>query len=180
VDPVPRRDYLALGRVDAAVRVVLEATGRGEGEGAEMLCELAETLMRSGHEPTARGLWEQARAGFGDDVWVYVQAGIEYGDLGDHDTALTWLTAGIDLALRTGDPESALQQLVLLRAAALSATGQHRTTSRSVQGTPWHNRPPQGLRREDPDEGRQNSRQVDAGGVDGAGEGGSARPVAGR
>jgi hypothetical protein len=116
--------YLALGRVDDAVRVVLEATGRGEGEGAELLCELAETLMRSGHEPTARGLWERARAGFGDDVWVYVQAGIEFGDLGDHGAALTWLTAGIDLALRTGDPESALEQLVPLRAAALSAAGQ--------------------------------------------------------
>jgi Uncharacterised protein family (UPF0158) len=24
-------------------------------------------------------------------VWVYVQAGIEYADLGDHDTALAWL-----------------------------------------------------------------------------------------
>jgi hypothetical protein len=116
--------YLALGRVDDAVRVVLEATGRGEGEGAEMLCELAERLMRSGHEPTARGLWEQARAGFGGDVWVYVQAGIGYRDLGDHGTALTWLTPGIDLALRTDDPESALEQLVPLRAAALSAAGQ--------------------------------------------------------
>ena len=89
-----------------------------------MLCELAETLMRSGHETTARGLWERARAGFRDDVWVYVQAGIEYGDLGDHGTALTWLTAGVDLALRTGDPESALEQLVPLRAAALAVTGQ--------------------------------------------------------
>jgi hypothetical protein len=115
-------DYLAMGRVDDAVRVVLEATRRGEGEGAEMLCELAERLMRSGHEPTARDLWTQARAGFGQDVWVYVQAGIEYGDLGDPRTALTWLTPGVDLALRTGDPESALEQLVPLRAAALSAT----------------------------------------------------------
>jgi hypothetical protein len=117
-------DYLALGRAVDAARVVLEATGRGKGEGAVMLCELAERLMRSGREPTARGLWERARAGFGDDVWVYVQAGIEYGDMGDHGTALTWLTAGIDLALRTDDPESALEQLVPLRAAALSATGQ--------------------------------------------------------
>lgn len=117
-------DYLALGRVDDAVRVVLEATRRGDGEGAELLCELAERLMRSGHEPTARGLWEHARAGFGQDVWLYVQAGVEYGDLGDPATALTWLTPGIDLALRTGDPESALEQLVPLRAAALSAVGQ--------------------------------------------------------
>ena len=43
--------YLALGRVDDAVRTISDATGRGYAEGAEMLCELAEKLMRSGHEP---------------------------------------------------------------------------------------------------------------------------------
>ena len=70
-----------------------------------MLCELAEKLMRSGHEPQARSLWQQARAGYPDDVWIYVQAGIEYSDMGDHAEALDWLTAGLELALRTGDPE---------------------------------------------------------------------------
>ena len=38
--------------------------------------DLAEKLMRSGYEPQARLLWQQARAGYPDDVWVYVQAGI--------------------------------------------------------------------------------------------------------
>ncbi len=46
--------YLALGRVDNAVRTISDATRRGHAEGAEMLCELAEKLMRSGHEPQAR------------------------------------------------------------------------------------------------------------------------------
>ncbi len=32
----------------------------------------------------ARLLWQQARAGYPGDVWVYVQAGIGYGDIGDH------------------------------------------------------------------------------------------------
>ena len=58
-----------------------------------MLCELAEKLMRSGHEQ-ARPLWQQARADYSDDVWVYVEAGIEDGDLGDHAEALEWLTTG--------------------------------------------------------------------------------------
>ena len=39
--------YLALGRVDDAVRTIGDATRRGYAEGAEMLCELAEMLMRS-------------------------------------------------------------------------------------------------------------------------------------
>lgn len=88
-----------------------------------MLCELVEKLMRSGHESQARPLWDEARAGFPDDVWTYVQAGIEYGDMGNHATALTWLTPGMELALRTGDAESALEQLVPLRASCLSALG---------------------------------------------------------
>jgi hypothetical protein len=68
--------YLALGRVDDAVRTISDATRGGCAGGAEMLCELAEKLMRSGYEPQARLLWQQARAGYPDDVWVYVQAGI--------------------------------------------------------------------------------------------------------
>jgi tetratricopeptide (TPR) repeat protein len=115
--------YLALGRVDDAVRTIGKATRCGYAEGAEMLCELAEKLMRSGHEPQARSLWQQARAGYPDDVWIYVQAGIEYCDLGGYDEALDWLTAGLELALRTGDPESALERLRSLRASCLSALG---------------------------------------------------------
>jgi tetratricopeptide (TPR) repeat protein len=115
--------YLALGRVDEAVRTIRDATRRGYSEGAEGLCDLAEKLMRCGHEPPARSLWAQARADFPGDVWVYVQAGIAYADIGDHATALPWLTAGTELALRTGDPESALEQLVPLRASCPSAVG---------------------------------------------------------
>jgi tetratricopeptide (TPR) repeat protein len=126
--------YLALGRVDDAVRTISDATHRGYAEGAALLCELAEKLVRSGHEPQARLLWQQARAGYPDDVWVYVQAGIGYGEIGDHAAALEWLTTGLELALRTGDPESALDQLRPLRASCLSALGrpsgeiQERTT----------------------------------------------------
>jgi tetratricopeptide (TPR) repeat protein len=83
--------YLVLDHIDDAARVVREATAAGCGEDAVMLCWLAEKLIRGGHEPAARGLWAQAHADYPDDVWVYVQAGIEYGDLGDHVTALAWL-----------------------------------------------------------------------------------------
>ena len=79
--------------------------------------------MRSGYEPQARLLWQQARAGYPGDVWIYVQAGIGYGDIGDHARALEWLTTGLELALRTGDPESAVEQLRPLRASCLSALG---------------------------------------------------------
>jgi tetratricopeptide (TPR) repeat protein len=115
--------YLALGRVEDAIQTIRTAAREGHGDGAEMLCDLAETLMRSGREPQARPLWEEARADFPDDIWTYVQAGIEYGDIGDHATALAWLTPGMELALQTGDPESALEQLVPLRSSCLFALG---------------------------------------------------------
>jgi hypothetical protein len=43
--------YLALGRVDDAVRTISNTTRRGCAEGTEMPYELAEKLTRSGHEP---------------------------------------------------------------------------------------------------------------------------------
>jgi hypothetical protein len=66
-------------------------------------------------------VWQQARAGYPDDDWVYVQAGIGYGDIGDHAEALEWLTTGLELALRTGDPESAVEQLRPLRVLPVRA-----------------------------------------------------------
>ena len=56
--------YLALGWVEDAVRTISDATRSGHAEGAEMLCELAEKLKRSGYEPQARLLWQRARAGY--------------------------------------------------------------------------------------------------------------------
>ena len=47
-------------------------------------------------------------------------AGIGYGD---HAGTLEWLTTGLGLALRTGEPESALEQLRPLRASCQSALG---------------------------------------------------------
>ena len=41
----------------------------------------------------------------------------------DRTEALEWLTTGLELALRTGDPDSARGQLRPLRASCLSALG---------------------------------------------------------
>jgi hypothetical protein len=65
-----------------------------------------------------------------------MQAGIGYGDIGDHAGGLGWLTTGLELALRTGDPESALEQLRPLRASCLSALGRpsEEIQKRTAQG----------------------------------------------
>jgi hypothetical protein len=71
-----------------------------------------------------------------------MQAGIGYGDIGDHAGALEWLTAGLELALRTGDPESALEQLRPWRASCLSALGRPsgEIQERAAQGEQGGNR----------------------------------------
>ena len=123
--------YLTLGRVDDAVHTISNTTRRGYAEGTEMPCELAEKLTRSGHEPQARPLWQQARADYPDEVWIYVQAGIGYGDIGDHAEALEWLSTGLELALRTGDPKSALEQLRPARVLPVRARAPVRRNSRA-------------------------------------------------
>jgi hypothetical protein len=58
-----------------------------------------------------------------EDVWVDNNAGLKYGAVGEHEVALSWLTRGLELGVRTGDPERLEGQLRELRAASLSASG---------------------------------------------------------
>jgi hypothetical protein len=71
---------------------------------------------------------------------TWFDAGAWTGDIGDHAEALEWLTTGLELALRTGDPESPVEQLRPLRASSLSALGRpsdeiQQRAARGEQGT---------------------------------------------
>jgi hypothetical protein len=71
---------------------------------------------------------------------TWFDAGAWTDDIGDHAEALEWLTTGLELALRTGDPESAVEQLRPLRASCLSALGRpsdeiQQRAARGEQGT---------------------------------------------
>jgi hypothetical protein len=63
------------------------------------------------------------RADTPDDVWLYNNAGVEYAEIDDHESALTWLTQGLRLAMATGDPEGLVEQLADLREESLSELG---------------------------------------------------------
>ena len=56
-------------------------------------------------------------------MWLYNNAGLEYAAIGEHEIALGWLTNGLELAVRTGDPERLVGQLRALRAESLAALG---------------------------------------------------------
>ena len=112
--------YEQVGRTDdaiAAMRLAIAGGWRGRPDGR---CRIAELLMRAGRVAEATPLWDQVKADTPDDVWLYNNAGLEYADVGDDATALTWLTDGLELALGTGDPERLVDQLRNLRGAALS------------------------------------------------------------
>jgi tetratricopeptide (TPR) repeat protein len=116
-------EYERAGRVEdalAAMRQAIDAGWRGRPDGR---CRLAEILMRSGRAEEARPIWAQVKADTPDDVWLYNNAGLEHAAIGEHETALAWLTDGLRLALDTGDPERLVAQLVDLRAESLAALG---------------------------------------------------------
>jgi SEC-C motif len=114
----------SLGRFDEATAAAGEAITAGLVMRPDARCLRAEVLMGAGRVAEAAPIWAAVRAECPDDVWLYNNAGLEYADVGEHETALGWLTEGLQLALRTGDPERLIDQLTELRADSLHALGQ--------------------------------------------------------
>ena len=115
--------YDALGRYDEAITVMRRALQVGWSGEPDGRCRIAELLMRDGRVERATEIWEQVKVDTPDDVWLYNNAGLEYADIGDHDTALRWLTQGLQLAMTTDDPEGLVDQLADLRAESLAELG---------------------------------------------------------
>ena len=86
-------------------------------------CRLAEILLRAGRAAEAHRIFAEVKAETPDDVWLYNNAGLEYGAAGDHERAVAWLAEGLQLALDTGDPERLVAQMSDLRRESLAALG---------------------------------------------------------
>ena len=115
--------YDRMGRVEDALAQVDVLVERGYRCAPDPRCRRAEILMRHGRVSEAAPIWSEVLRDCPDDVWVFNNAGLEYGAIGEHEVALDWLTHGLKLALRTGDPERLVPQLRRLRAESLSALG---------------------------------------------------------
>src|SRR5581483_2633828 len=115
--------YDRTGQVEEALEQVDVLVERGYRCSPDPRCRRAEILMRHGRVGEAEPIWFEVLREFPDDVWVFNNAGLEYGAIGDHEIALHWLTRGLELALRTGDPERLVPQLGRLRADSLRALG---------------------------------------------------------
>lgn len=115
--------YDRLGRVEEALREADLLVELGYRSQPDPRCRRAEILTRHGRLSEAAEIWDAVAADTPDDVWVYNNAGLEYGAIDEHELALPWLTRGLELAIRSGDPERLVGQLRDLRAEALAKLG---------------------------------------------------------
>lgn len=116
-------EYETQGRGEDALVAADAAVGAGVRSSPDPRCLRAEILMRAGRVAEAEPIWSAVLADTPDDVWLYNNAGLEYAHAGDHEAALAWLTQGLQLALRTDDPERLVDQLSDLRQQSLDNLG---------------------------------------------------------
>jgi len=115
--------YAQLGRFADAIAAMERAIANGWRGTPDGRVHIAGLHLRAGQAEAARTLYAQVRVDTPDDVWLYNAVGMDYADAGDHRQALQWLTDGLDLALRTDDPEELVDQLADLRRECLDALG---------------------------------------------------------
>jgi hypothetical protein len=85
--------------------------------------DIAEFHLRAGRAEQAAAIWAELKAGDADDVWLYNAAGLSYNEVGNHALAVAWLGEGLELAMRTEDPEGIAAQLSGVRRRGLEALG---------------------------------------------------------
>ena len=115
--------YEGLGRTDDALATMQAAIDAGYTGAPDPRCRLAEILLRAGRAEEAHLIFTEVKAETPDDVWLYNNAGLEYGAARDHERAVVWLAEGLDLAIATGDRERLVAQMSDLRRASLAALG---------------------------------------------------------
>lgn len=132
--------YDRLDMVEDALRHADALVDLGYRSEPDPRCRRADILTRHGRLEEAAEIWNAVAADTPDDVWLYNNAGLEYGAIGEHELALAWLTRGLEIAISTGDPERLLDQLPGLRAESLAALGRDpdelQTATPSVMNEP--------------------------------------------
>jgi len=111
------------GRLDAAIEAWEQAIAAGYRSAPHPQANIAELLVEAGRRDEADAVYGRLRADCGEDVWLYNSAGHAYAAADDHDEALRWIDAGIEVALESGDPERILDQLMEMRNRSRKAAG---------------------------------------------------------
>jgi tetratricopeptide (TPR) repeat protein len=120
------REYDRRGRHDDAIAMHERGIELGWDSIPHPRSDIAEFHLRAGREDEAAAIWAELKAADPDDVWLYNAAGLSYNEVGQHELAIQWLAEGIELAMRTDDPEGIINQLSDARRQSLSAVGRDR------------------------------------------------------
>ena len=100
------------GDYDAAIAAKQEAVRAGYRSVPDPDADIAECHLLAGRRVEADALFADLRARAPDDVWLYNSAGFSYFEISDHRESARWFREGIDVALRTGDPDQVVIQLL--------------------------------------------------------------------
>ena len=117
------REYDRQGRHDDAIALHERAIEVGWDSIPDPRSDIAEFHLRAGREEQAAAIWAELKASDPEDVWLYNAAGLSYNEIGEHELAVAWLGEGIELAMRTDDPEGIINQLSDVRRHSLQALG---------------------------------------------------------
>ena len=100
------------GDYDEAIAAKQQAVRAGYRSVPHPDADIAECHLLAGRRAEADDLFADLRARTPDDVWLYNSAGFSYADISDHPESARWFREGIDVALRTGDPDQVVVQLL--------------------------------------------------------------------
>lgn len=117
------RSFDHRGRHDDAITAMQRAIQHGWNGRPDGHSDIAEFHLRAGRAERAAEIWAQLKAKEPDDIWLYNAAGLSYNEVGEHELAVAWLGEGIELAIRTDDPEGLVAQLSEVRRRSLAALG---------------------------------------------------------
>ncbi|MDQ6614143.1 MAG: SEC-C metal-binding domain-containing protein [Actinomycetota bacterium] len=112
------------GDYDAAIAAKQEAVRVGYQSVPDPDADIAECHLRAGRRAEADALFADVKARTPDDVWLYNAAGFSYAWASDPAEAARWFREGIDVALRTGDADQVVFQLLEGLEGAWTAAGQ--------------------------------------------------------
>jgi tetratricopeptide (TPR) repeat protein len=112
------------GDHDGAITAKREAVAAGYRSVPDPDADIAECQLLAGRRAEADALFADLRARTPDDVWLYNSAGFAYAEISDDAESARWFREGIDVALRTGDPDQVVTQLLEGLEAARAALGE--------------------------------------------------------